>query len=76
MLLVSDPKEVTVGRDGLYIVKGYASGLLLPQVAVDYGWDRQTFLDQTCLKAGLPPGTWKQSGTQIYRFQADIFGEK
>jgi hypothetical protein len=76
MILVADPGEIQVGRDGLFIVKGYASGLLLPQVAVDYGWDRNTFLDQTCLKAGLPPGTWKQKDTEIYKFQADIFGEK
>jgi hypothetical protein len=76
MILVTDPGEIKVGRDGLYIVNGYASGLLLPQVATDYNWDRDTFLDQTCLKAGLPPGTWKQKGTEIYKFQADIFGEK
>jgi MEMO1 family protein len=76
MIQVTDPGEIKVGRDGLYIVKGYASGLLLPQVATDYNWDRDTFLDQTCLKAGLPPGTWKNKGTEIYKFQADIFGEK
>jgi AmmeMemoRadiSam system protein B/AmmeMemoRadiSam system protein A len=76
MIQVTDPGEVEVGRDGLYIVRGYASGLLLPQVAVEHNWDRDTFLDQTCLKAGLPPGTWKQKGTEIYKFQADIFGEK
>jgi AmmeMemoRadiSam system protein B/AmmeMemoRadiSam system protein A len=76
MILITDPGEIKVGRDGLYIVKGYASGLLLPQVAVDYNWDRDTFLNQTCLKAGIPPGTWKQKGMEIYKFQADIFGEK
>lgn len=76
MIKVTDPGEIQVGRDGLYIVKGYASGLLLPQVPVEYNWDRDTFLDQTCLKAGLPPGTWKQKGTEIYKFQADIFREK
>jgi len=76
MTIVKDPNEVVVGRDGLYITRGFNSGLLLPQVAVDYNWDRETFLDQTCLKAGLPPGTWKKEGTQIYRFQADIFKEE
>jgi len=76
MIQVTDPGEIKVGRDGLYIVKGYASGLLLPQVPVEYNWDRDTFLDQTCLKAGLPPGTWRQKGTEIYKFQADIFREK
>jgi len=75
MINVTDPAEISVGRDGLLITNGHASGLLLPQVAVEYGWDRETFLNQTCLKAGLPPGTWKQPGTIIQRFQADIFAE-
>ncbi len=75
MINVTDPAEIMVGRDGLFITKGYSSGLLLPQVAVEYGWDRETFLNQTCIKAGLPPGTWKQPGTIIQRFQADIFAE-
>lgn len=76
MTVVTDPNEVVVGRDGLYITRGFNSGLLLPQVAVDYNWDRETFLDQTCLKAGLPPGIWKKEDTRIYRFQADIFKEE
>lgn len=76
MKLVEDPENVVVGRDGLYIVKGHYSGLLLPQVPVEHHWDRETFLDQTCLKAGLPPGTWKQADVKLYSFQADIFGGK
>jgi AmmeMemoRadiSam system protein B/AmmeMemoRadiSam system protein A len=76
MMLVEDPKEIVVGRDGLYMVKGYYSGLLLPQVPVEQHWNRETFLDQTCIKAGLPPGSWKEPGIKIYRFQADIFGGK
>jgi len=76
MTLVKDAGEIEVGRDGLYITKGLNSGLLLPQVAVDNGWDRETFLAQTCLKAGLPPGSWQEPGTRIQRFQADIFGGK
>ena len=77
MIKVEDPeRDVVVGRDGLYLVKGYHSGLLLPQVPVEHHWDRDVFLDQTCLKAGLPPGTWRDSGTEIFRFQADIFGGK
>ena len=76
MILVESPDEIVVGRDGLYMVKGYYSGLLLPQVPVEQHWDRNTFLDQTCVKAGLPPGSWKQPGIKIYRFQADIFGGK
>jgi AmmeMemoRadiSam system protein B/AmmeMemoRadiSam system protein A len=74
MTIVENPGEVEVGRDGLFIVRGYNSGLLLPQVPVENNWDRETFLDQTCLKAGLSPGTWQEQGTQIFKFQADIFG--
>jgi len=74
MIIEKNPENVVVGRDGLYIVRGYNSGLLLPQVPVENNWDRETFLDQTCIKAGLPPGAWNEAGTQIYRFQADIFG--
>ncbi len=77
MIKVVDPiQDVVVGRDGLFLVKGRFSGLLLPQVPVEHNWDRDTFLDQTCLKAGLPPGTWKDTETEIFRFQADIFGGK
>ena len=71
---ISDPEEVVVGTHGLYIEKGYSHGLLLPQVAVDYGWDRYEFLDQTCRKAGLPAGSWKEGAT-IYTFSAQIFNE-
>jgi AmmeMemoRadiSam system protein B/AmmeMemoRadiSam system protein A len=76
MILIDNVDEITVGRDGLYMVRGNYSGLLLPQVPVEHNWDRETFLDQTCMKAGMGPGCWKQSGTQIYKFQADIFGGK
>lgn len=76
MTLVNNPQDIVVGRDGLYIIRGYNSGLLLPQVPVENDWDRETFLDQVCLKAGLAPGTWKSKGTQLYKFQADIFGGK
>jgi AmmeMemoRadiSam system protein B/AmmeMemoRadiSam system protein A len=76
MSLIESPDDVVVGRDGLYIIRGYNSGLLLPQVPVENNWDREKFLDQTCIKAGLAPGTWKKSGTQIFKFQADIFGGK
>jgi len=71
---ISDPSEVVVGTHGLYIEKGYSHGLLLPQVATDYGWDRYEFLDQTCKKAGLPAGAWKEGAT-IYTFSAQIFNE-
>ncbi len=65
--------EIEVGKHGLYIKKGFYSGLLLPQVATEYGWDRITFLEETCRKAGLPRNAWKEKGTEIYLFSADIF---
>lgn len=65
--------EIQVGPHGLYITNGRRSGLLLPQVAAEYGWDRQTFLEQTCRKAGLPKDAWKASGTKIFTFSADVF---
>lgn len=69
------PEEVVAGRHGVYVERGYQRGVLLPQVAVEHGWDRETFLEQTCRKAGLPPGAWRQ-GTTIYVFEAEVFGEK
>ncbi len=68
--------EIEVGVHGLYIVRGYNSGLLLPQVAIEYGWDRETFLKETCYKAGLPPKAWKDKETEIYIFSADYFNDK
>lgn len=68
-----DPALVEVGRHGLYIRKAMHSGLLLPQVATEWGWDRETFLDQTCVKAGLPRGTWRQPKVEIWWFEAEIF---
>lgn len=72
---VRDINEIEVGKHGLYIRKGLFSGLLLPQVATQYNWDRETFLEQTCWKASLPQGAWKE-GADIYIFGADVFGEK
>lgn len=71
---VKGTTEIEVGRDGLYIVKGYCRGVLLPQVAVECCWDKETFLEHTCLKAGLPPDGWKD-GADIYTFEAEVFGE-
>lgn len=71
---VTSPEEVEVGRDGLLIQQGPRSGLLLPQVATEWGWDRDTFLAQTCRKAGLPLDAWKH-GAEIFKFQAEIFSE-
>lgn len=67
--------EIEVGRDGIYIEKGYNHGLLLPQVATEYGWDRDRFLEHTCRKAGLPNEAW-QEGADIYIFSAQVFNER
>lgn len=67
--------EIIVGRDGLMIFKGAARGLLLPQVAIEYNWDRTTFLEQTCLKAGLKKNDYLSADAVVYKFQATIFGE-
>ena len=64
-----------VGQHGLIIEKGGRSGLLLPQVATEEGWDRDTFLEHTCKKAGLHGGAWKEPGTVIKRFSAQVFNE-
>ncbi len=68
-----DPSLVLVGRHGLVIRKGGRSGLLLPQVPVEWGWDRETFLAHTCLKAGLDEAAWKDSDADLYWFQAEVF---
>jgi len=73
---VRDVSEIVVGRDGLIISAGHRSGLLLPQVATEYGWDRKTFLEHTCYKAGLPGDAWRAKGTKIEKFAAQVFGEK
>ena len=72
---VVDPAEIEVGRDGLIISRGRQAGLLLPQVATDYGWDRELFLQQTCVKAGLPPDSWRSPECRIERFSAEVFSE-
>ena len=71
---VLDPLEIVVGRDGLIIEQHWHRGLLLPQVATEQGWDRETFLAHTCVKAGLPRDAWKR-GARIFRFQAEVFGD-
>ena len=71
--LIKDISEIEVGVHGLYLeCQGYA-GLLLPQVATEYGWSREEFLEHTCMKAGLSSNCWRQSETRIYIFSADIF---
>jgi AmmeMemoRadiSam system protein B/AmmeMemoRadiSam system protein A len=73
--VVTDVSRIETGRDGLVVQEGTRSGLLLPQVATEQGWDRETFLDHTCLKAGLPAGSWRRKGVVIMSFTAEVFGE-
>ncbi len=70
------PKEIKVGRDGLIIRYGYKSGLLLPIVAVEEKWSAKQFLDNVCIKAGLPEQTWKVHDVPIFRFSTQVFREK
>ena len=72
----SSTEDVVVGRHGVLIEHGAARGLLLPQVAIEYGWDRETFLDHTCRKAGLEPNCWRRPETTISTFSAEVFGEE
>jgi|FaiFalFF_MnMetaG_3_1042247.scaffolds.fasta_scaffold00205_2 uncharacterized protein (TIGR00296 family) len=79
LIKVNDPREykdiIKVGRDGLIIVWRYGSGLLLPQVPVEYGWDAERFLCETCMKANALPDCWLYEDTKVYRFEAIIFKE-
>ncbi len=72
---VGSPDEVEVGRHGIIVGKGSHRGLLLPQVPLEYGWDREEFLRHGCLKAGLPPNEWKK-GARIEVFEARVFSEE
>lgn len=72
---ISSVDEIEIGKHGLVIEGGYARGLLLPQVATEYGWGREQFLTQTCRKAGLSPDAWKQKGVTISSFTSDVFSE-
>ncbi len=71
---IQDPAEVEVGRHGIIVSKGGRQGLLLPQVPLEYGWDRETFLRHGCQKAGLPDNEWKK-GAAIQVFEAQVFSE-
>ena len=70
---VHDFSTIKVGRDGLMIKMDFHSGLLLPQVATEYGWDVTEFLEQTCLKAGLPKNSYKNKSAEVYKFSAEVF---
>ena len=69
------PDEIEVGRHGLVVSLGAYRGLLLPQVPVEHGWNRVTFLEQTCRKAGLPLNAW-QTGARLEVFSAEVFGDR
>ncbi len=79
-ILVDNPQqylsEVKIGRDGLIIKYGFNSGLLLPQVPVEYGWDVEEFLEHTCEKAGLGKDYWKRQDTEIQKFEGIVFKEE
>ncbi len=70
------PKRVEVGGHGLVVRRGPRAGLLLPQVAAEHGWDSEEFLCETCAKAGLPMDAWLVSGTQVFAFRGQVFGEE
>ncbi len=69
------PDDIRVGQDGLIVERPPHRGLLLPQVATEWGWDAHTFLEQTCVKAGLPIGAWRDPDTRLFRFGAEVFTE-
>jgi len=72
---IDDTDEIEVGTHGIYIIKGFNQGVLLPQVATEYGWDKETFLQQTCVKAGLSENSWQLPETDIYIFSGQVIHE-
>ena len=79
LIKVNKPEEylsnIEIGRDGLIVEQGFYKGLLLPQVPVEQGWDKEEFLSHTCMKAGLMPDAWFDENTKIYKFSGQIFSE-
>ncbi len=73
---ISGVDEIKIGKHGLLIEKDFFRGLLLPQVAVEHQFDAQMFLQQTCIKAGLPPDAWQDDDTRILAFSAEVFSEE
>lgn len=71
---IASAGEIELGRHGVVVEQGWNRGLLLPQVATEWKWDRETFLAETCRKAGLPPDAWT-NGARLWRFEAEVFGE-
>lgn len=70
------PKTIEIGKDGLVIRSGFLSGLLLPQVATEWNFGPEEFLDQACIKAGLQPGQWLDPDVEVLTFQAEVFSEE
>jgi AmmeMemoRadiSam system protein A len=75
MEIVHEANEVQIGRDGLFLDHPFGSGLLLPQVPVEWHWNLSTFLNQICYKAGLVAESWKDEKAKLYRFSAEIFSD-
>jgi AmmeMemoRadiSam system protein A len=71
---ISGPGDIVIGRHGLVVEQGWHRGLLLPQVATEWNWDAETFVAQTCRKAGLPMDAWRR-GAKLFRFSAEVFSE-
>jgi AmmeMemoRadiSam system protein A len=71
---ITGPDDIVIGRHGLVVERGWQRGLLLPQVATEWGWDAEAFLVHTCQKAGLARDAW-QTGAKVWRFEAEVFGE-
>ena len=76
MELCEDPRSVEIGKHGLYLIYRGRSGVLLPQVPVEQGWDLDEYLEYICIKAGLPPRSYEAPGAELYTFTALVFGEK
>lgn len=73
--LCPDPEQIVIGRDGLILDYQGRSGVFLPQVPVEQGWNLQEYLDHLCVKAGVAPGSWSKPGAKIYWYQAMVFGD-
>ena len=73
---LDSPDDLVLGRHGLHVSRGEHRGLLLPQVATEHGWDREQFLAQACVKAGLPEDAWRDAGTRVEYFSADVFRDR
>ena len=74
--LCKDPRTVEVGTHGLYLIHKGRSGVLLPQVPIEQGWDLNEYLNYICVKAGLPPNSYNAPSAELYTFTALIFGEE